>query len=54
MSVRKLPPVLCFHLKRFEHGHKQRARKLDVPIRFPVGEWPRRHATPAPASPSGR
>jgi ubiquitin carboxyl-terminal hydrolase 22/27/51 len=38
MSVRKLPPVLCFHLKRFEHGHKQRARKLDVPIRFPVGE----------------
>jgi hypothetical protein len=55
MSVRKLPPVLCFHLKRFEHGHKQRARKLDVPIRFPVGRRPccsmrQCHLAPGPAA----
>lgn len=38
MSVRRLPLVLCFHVKRFEHGGSaQRPKKLDVPMRFPLG-----------------
>lgn len=37
LSFRRLPLVLCFHLKRFEHGGAaQRPRKLDVPMRFPL------------------
>jgi len=37
MSIRRLPLVLCFHVKRFEHGGAtQRPRKLDVPLRFPL------------------
>jgi ubiquitin carboxyl-terminal hydrolase 22/27/51 len=37
MSVRRLPHVLCFHIKRFEHGGAaQRPRKLDVPLHFPL------------------
>ncbi|KIJ52615.1 hypothetical protein M422DRAFT_26189 [Sphaerobolus stellatus SS14] len=37
LSIRKLPPVLCFQLKRFEHtsSDKSAARKIDTPIRFP-------------------
>jgi hypothetical protein len=37
LSFRRLPLVLCFHVKRFEHGGAaQRPRKLDVPMRFPL------------------
>jgi hypothetical protein len=37
MSIRRLPLVLCFHVKRFEHGGgAQRPKKLDVPMRFPL------------------
>ncbi|KAF8525841.1 cysteine proteinase [Hysterangium stoloniferum] len=38
LSIRKLPPVLCFQLKRFEHNttDKSAARKIDTPIRFPA------------------
>eukprot|EP00775_Hariotina_reticulata_P004801 gene4801-5050_t len=37
MSIRRLPLVLCFHVKRFEHGGAtQRPRKLDAPLRFPL------------------
>ncbi|KAF8591122.1 cysteine proteinase [Ramaria rubella] len=38
LSIRKLPPVLCFQLKRFEHNStdKSAARKIDTPIRFPA------------------
>lgn len=37
MSIRRLPLVLCFHVKRFEHGGgTQRPKKLDVPLRFPL------------------
>jgi hypothetical protein len=37
MSIRRLPLVLCFHVKRFEHGGgTQRPKKLDVPMRFPL------------------
>lgn len=36
MSVRRLPPVLCLHLKRFEQLHGQNARKLEAPVRFPT------------------
>lgn len=37
LSIKKLPPVLCFQLKRFEHNttDKSAARKIDTPIRFP-------------------
>ncbi|KZO89901.1 cysteine proteinase [Calocera viscosa TUFC12733] len=33
LSFRKLPPVLAFHFKRFEHSST--ATKIDTPIRFP-------------------
>jgi hypothetical protein len=37
LSFRRLPLVLCFHVKRFEHaGAAQRPRKLDVPLSFPL------------------
>jgi hypothetical protein len=37
MSIRRLPLVLCFHVKRFEHGGgTHRPKKLDVPMRFPL------------------
>lgn len=37
LSFRRLPLVLCFHVKRFEHGGAaQRPRKLDIPMRFPL------------------
>jgi ubiquitin carboxyl-terminal hydrolase 22/27/51 len=37
LSFRRLPLVLCFHVKRFEHGGAaQRPRKLDVPLSFPL------------------
>ena len=32
MSVRRLPPVLCFHAKRFEHHLAGGGRKLDTPL----------------------
>ncbi|KDR78670.1 hypothetical protein GALMADRAFT_244157 [Galerina marginata CBS 339.88] len=37
-SIRKLPPVLAFQFKRFEHktNDKSSARKIDTPIRFPA------------------
>lgn len=31
LSVRRLPPVLCFHIKRFRLGNK-----LEVPLQFPT------------------
>ncbi|KAG5735879.1 Ubiquitin carboxyl-terminal hydrolase 22 [Termitomyces sp. T112] len=38
LTFRKLPPVLCFQFKRFEHktADKNAARKIDTPIRFPA------------------
>lgn len=36
MSIRKLPLVSCFHIKRFEHSSKQkRSRKVDRYLQFP-------------------
>ncbi|KAI0327836.1 cysteine proteinase [Cubamyces sp. BRFM 1775] len=38
MSIRKLPPVLSFQFKRFEHKSADRsaARKIEAPVRFPA------------------
>ncbi|KAJ7922392.1 hypothetical protein B0H13DRAFT_1983023 [Mycena leptocephala] len=37
LSIRKLPPVLSFQFKRFEHkADKSSARKIDTRIRFPA------------------
>lgn len=38
LSIRKLPPVLSFQFKRFEHKttDKSSAQKIDAPIRFPA------------------
>ncbi|KAJ6568658.1 hypothetical protein B0H19DRAFT_939026, partial [Mycena capillaripes] len=37
LSIRKLPPVLSFQFKRFEHkADKSSARKIDMRIRFPA------------------
>ncbi|KAF9483191.1 cysteine proteinase [Pholiota conissans] len=38
LSIRKLPPVLSFQFKRFEHktNDKSAARKIDAAIRFPA------------------
>lgn len=39
MSLRQLPPVMVFHLKRFEHRrvhHRHVTRKLDVRVKFPI------------------
>ncbi|KAG8832639.1 Vacuolar morphogenesis protein 6 [Serendipita sp. 399] len=33
LSIKKLPPVLCIQLKRFEH--KSSATKIDTPVQFP-------------------
>lgn len=36
MSIRKLPLVSCFHIKRFEHSHiKKMSRKVDRYLQFP-------------------
>lgn len=37
LSIRKLPPVLSFQFKRFEHkaGDKSAAHKIEAPVRFP-------------------
>ncbi|XAR66848.1 Ubiquitinyl hydrolase 1 [Bertholletia excelsa] len=36
MSIRKLPLVSCFHIKRFEHSHlKNMSRKVDRYLQFP-------------------
>ncbi|CAN0901143.1 Translocase of chloroplast 90, chloroplastic [Linum grandiflorum] len=36
MSIRKLPLVCCFHIKRFEHSHTRRmSRKVDRYLQFP-------------------
>jgi hypothetical protein len=42
MSIRQLPPVLCFHVKRFEHTSITGiGRKLNTPLVFPIaGEHP--------------
>lgn len=37
LSLRRLPPVMCLHLKRFEQHAAGRVRKLDVPLTFPMG-----------------
>lgn len=38
MSIRRLPPVLCLHLKRFEHcpGSRRIVRKLQAQLVFPT------------------
>ncbi|KAJ6516717.1 hypothetical protein C8R47DRAFT_1088124 [Mycena vitilis] len=37
LSIRKLPPVLSFQFKRFEHSaDKSSARKIDTRVRFPA------------------
>ncbi|KAJ7158960.1 hypothetical protein C8R43DRAFT_994564 [Mycena crocata] len=38
LSIRKLPPVLSFQFKRFEHktADKSNARKIDARVRFPA------------------
>ena len=41
LSVQKLPPVLCLHIKRFEHslggaGGRAEGRKLDTHVAFPL------------------
>lgn len=37
MSIRRLPLVLCFHIKRFEHSWiKKMSRKIDKYLQFPV------------------
>lgn len=38
LSIRKLPPVLSFQFKRFEHksGDKSAAHKIEAPVRFPA------------------
>lgn len=38
LSIRKLPPVLSFQFKRFEHptADKSSARKVEAPVRFPA------------------
>lgn len=36
MSIRRLPPVLCLHIKRFEHSHvRKMSRKVDRHVQFP-------------------
>ncbi|KAL3535918.1 hypothetical protein ACH5RR_004379 [Cinchona calisaya] len=36
MSIRKLPLVSCFHIKRFEHSHiKKMSKKVDRFLQFP-------------------
>ncbi|KDQ15866.1 hypothetical protein BOTBODRAFT_65156 [Botryobasidium botryosum FD-172 SS1] len=34
LSIRRLPPVLCFQFKRFEHNST--ASKIETPVRFPA------------------
>ncbi|KAF9519687.1 hypothetical protein BS47DRAFT_1288052, partial [Hydnum rufescens UP504] len=36
LSIRKLPPVLCFQFKRFEHTAITSAHKIDTPVRYPA------------------
>lgn len=37
MSIQKLPLVLCFHIKRFEHSAvKKMSRKVDQHLQFPL------------------
>mmetsp|Transcript_40273 Transcript_40273/g.101940 ORF Transcript_40273/g.101940 Transcript_40273/m.101940 type:complete len:693 (-) Transcript_40273:252-2330(-) len=37
MSIRRLPPVMCLHIKRFEHRRLNGvAAKVDTPLVFPV------------------
>ncbi|KAK9810753.1 hypothetical protein WJX73_004987 [Symbiochloris irregularis] len=36
MSIRRLPRVLCLHVKRFEHGFKAQGRKVDTPLLYPA------------------
>lgn len=37
MSIRKLPLVSCFHIKRFEHSHvRKMSRKIDRYLQFPM------------------
>ncbi|KAG9192141.1 ubiquitin carboxyl-terminal hydrolase 22/27/51 [Alternaria panax] len=35
LSIKRLPPVLSIHLKRFEHT-KSTSSKIETPVRFPV------------------
>ncbi|VDN87849.1 unnamed protein product, partial [Brugia pahangi] len=34
LTLKTLPMVACFHLKRFEHSHKDR-KKMDTKIKYP-------------------
>ncbi|KAF8318472.1 cysteine proteinase, partial [Clavulina sp. PMI_390] len=34
LSIKKLPPVLCFQFKRFEHSTTS-TQKIDAPVRYP-------------------
>jgi len=37
MSIQRLPPVLCFHIKRFEHSSsRQASRKVSWRVKFPL------------------
>jgi ubiquitin carboxyl-terminal hydrolase 22/27/51 len=37
VQIQRLPPVLCFHLKRFEHSAtKHTSTKLECWVRFPL------------------
>lgn len=36
LSLRQLPPIICFHLKRFEHSSQAPPTKLDVDFVFPL------------------
>ena len=37
LSFRRLPPVLCMHIKRFRHEPgRQGATKIDAPVEFPL------------------
>ncbi len=44
MSIRKLPPILTLHVKRFEHRSLHGlGRKLETPLVFPIVRldmWP--------------
>ncbi|CAD5210219.1 unnamed protein product [Bursaphelenchus okinawaensis] len=35
LTLKKLPLVACFHLKRFEHTLANRRKKIRIPVRFP-------------------
>jgi ubiquitin C-terminal hydrolase len=36
LSLRQLPPVICFHLKRFEQNNQAQPTKLELDFLFPI------------------